>query len=97
MNRMTAIAIYVALTAWPGFSAYAQPTSTPDARPYQTHPAGEPVISLTHRDAGSLTLQAYSVPQPDGAMHLGSVVTRLEIECVLSGKCDVAERRRVTY
>jgi hypothetical protein len=55
------------------------------------------VISLTPRDAGSLTVQAYSVAQPDGGTHLGTVVMRLELECVLSGKCDAAERRRVSY
>ena len=97
MNRITAIAIYAALTVWPGVFAHAQPVLTPDAKPYQTHRAGEPVICCTHHDAGSRAEQAYSVPQPDGGMHLGSVVTRLEIECVLSGKCDAAERRRVSY
>ena len=97
MNRMTAIALYAALTAWSGFVAYAQPASSPDTRAYQSQPAGVPVISLTPRNAGSFTLQAYGVPQPEGATHPGSVVTRLELECVLSGKCDAVERRRVNY
>ena len=97
MNRMTAIALCAALIAWSGFVAYAQSASTADTRADQSQPAAVPVISLTPPDAGSLTVQAYSVAQPDGGTHLGAVVTRLELECVLSGKCDAAERRRVSY
>ena len=97
MNRITAVAIFSALIAWQGLVAYAQPALYPGARPDQIHRAGGPAISFTQRDAGSFTLQAYNVPQPEGAAHLGSVVTRLELECVLSGKCDAAERRRVNY
>jgi hypothetical protein len=95
MNRMTATAIYMALTAWPGLFAHAQPASTLDAKPYQTHRAGEPVIRCTHHDAGSRALQPCRVRQADEAMHLGSDVTRQEFECVLSAVCGVMERGRV--
>lgn len=95
MNRMTAIAIYIALTASPGMFAHAQPASTPDAKPFQTQRAGEPVIRCTNHDAGSRALQPCKAGRPDEATRLGSDVTRQEFECVLSGVCGVTDRARV--
>ncbi|MBI3527068.1 MAG: hypothetical protein HY067_03795 [Betaproteobacteria bacterium] len=95
MNRMTAIAIYSALTAWPGMFAHAQPVSTPDARPQQTQRAGESVIRCTHQEGGARGLQPCRVRQADEALRIGSNVTRQEFECVLSGVCGVDERARV--
>jgi hypothetical protein len=95
MNRMTAIAVYVALTACPGMFAHAQATSTLYAKPDQTQRAGESVIRCAHNDRGSHALQPCSARQSEEATRLGSDVTRQEIECVLSGVCGVAERGRV--
>ncbi len=96
MNRMTAIAIYIALTAAPGMFAHAQPASTPDATPQQSQRAGEHVIRCTHHDGGTRALQPCRVRQTNDALRLGSNVTRQELECVLSGVCGTADRARVS-
>ena len=95
MNRMTAIAIYIALTAYPGMFAHAQAISALGAKPYQTQSAGESVIRCTHNDRGSHAPQPCSARQAEEATRLGSDVTRQEIECVLSGVCGMTERGRV--
>ena len=94
MNRITAIVIYLALTASPGMLAHAQPASTQDAQPQQTRRNAEPLMRCTHHDAGSRTLQPCGVRQGNEVMHLGSDVTRQEIDCVLSGVCGMADRAR---
>ena len=96
MNRMTAIAIYIALTAWTGTIAHAQAASTPDLRAEQTQRAAESVIRCAHHDAGTPAVRPCGVRKADEAMRLGSDVTRQEFECVLSGKCGGADRGRVT-
>jgi hypothetical protein len=95
MNRMTASAIYVALTASPGLFAHAQPVSMPDAKSHQMQRAVEPLMRCTHRDVGSRALQPCSVRQADEAVHLGSDITRQDFDCVLSGVCGMADRARV--
>lgn len=97
MIRMTAIAIYLALAAWPGMSAHAQPASTTDAKPQQTQRAGEVVIRCAHQEGAVRGLQPCRVRQADEAMHLGSDVTRQEFECVMSGLCSVTDRGRVIH
>ena len=77
MNKMTAIAIYIALTASPGMFAHAQPASTQDIKPHQTQRAAEPVIRCTHNDAGSHALQPCRVHQSDEGLRLGSSVTQI--------------------
>ena len=95
MNRMTAIAIYIALTAAPGMFAHAQPASTPDAKPQQSQRAGEPVIRCTYQDGGTRALQPCRTFQNNDALRVGSNVTRQELECVLSGVCGTADRPRI--
>ena len=96
MNRMTAIAVYIALTAWTGLPAHAQAASTPGARASQTQRAAEPVIRCTHYyDALSRAAQPCGVRRADDAMRIGADVTRQEFECVLSGVCGVADRGRL--
>ena len=95
MNKMTAIAVYIALTASPGMFAHAQPASTQDIKPHQTQRAAEPVIRCTHQDDGARALQPCGVRQTNEALRLGANVTRQEFECVLSGVCGSAERARV--
>jgi hypothetical protein len=95
MNRMTAIAIFIALTSSTGMTAHAQPASAPDAGANQTQRAAEPVIRCTHHDAGSRAAQPCGVRQAGDAMRLGADVTRQEFECMLSGACGVADRARV--
>ena len=93
MNRMTATAILLALTAWPGLFAYAQLASALDAKPEQTHGIGAPVMRCAHHDAGSRALQ--SCGATGEAMRIGSNVTRQELDCVLSGVCGATERVRL--
>jgi hypothetical protein len=95
MNRVTAIAIYMALTASPGMFAHAQPAATPDVKSHPTQPAGESVIRCTHQDGGARAVQPCSVRKVYEAIRLGSNVTRQEIECRLSGNCGVDDRARV--
>ncbi len=95
MNRMTTIAIYIALTAAPGMLAHAQPASTSDAKSQQTQRAGDPVIHCTHSESGTRGLQPCRVRQADEALRIGSNVTRQDLECVLSGKCDAEDRARI--
>ncbi len=95
MNRMTAIAIVMALTVWPGLFAHAQPASTLDARPHQMHRAGKPVIHCAHNDAGPRAPQPCKVRQAGEAVRLGSDVTRQQFDCILSGVCGGGERGRV--
>ena len=96
MNRMTAIAVYIALTAWTGTIAHAQPASTPDAGANQTQRAAESAIRCAHHDAGARAVWPCGIRKADEAMRLGSDVTRQEFECVLSGKCGGVDRGRVT-
>lgn len=96
MNRMTAIATYIALTAWTGAIAHAQPVSTPDARDNQTRHAAESVIRCAHHDTGTRAVQPCGVRKADEAMRLGSEVTSQEFECILSGKCGMTDLGRVT-
>ena len=92
---MTAIAIYVVLTAPTGMSAPAQAASTPDARASQTQRPAEPVIRCTQRDALSRATQPCGARQADDAMRIGADITRQEFECMLSGVCGIADRARV--
>ncbi len=96
MNRMTAIAIYIALTAAPAMLAHALPASTPEAKSQQTQRAGEAVIRCTHQEGGARGLQPCRARQADEALRIGYNATRQEIECVLSGVCGVDERARVS-
>jgi len=96
MNRITAITIYIALTAAPGMFAQAQPASTRDAIPEQTQRAGERVIRCTYQEEGGVRgLLPCGVRQTDGALRIGSNVSREEFECRLSGNCGVDDRARV--
>ncbi len=96
MNRMTAIALYIALTAAPAMLAHAQPASFPDARSQQFQRIGEPVIRCTElADGGVRGLQPCGARQADEAMRIGSNVSRQELECRLSGNCGVDDRARV--
>jgi hypothetical protein len=95
MNRITAIAVYIALTASTGISAHAQTASIPDVRAGQTQRASEPVIRCTLRDAVSRATQPCAVQRTNEATRLGTDVTRQEFECVLSGNCGVADRGRL--
>jgi hypothetical protein len=95
MNKITATTLFMALLAWPGLFAHAQPASTLEAKPHQTHRAAEPIICCTHLDAGTGAQQPCKAQRANEAMRLGSDVTREEFECVLSGVCGVAERARV--
>jgi hypothetical protein len=95
MNQKTVAAILVALIAWPGMFAHAQPASTLAVKPFQTQGAAEPAVRCTNNDAGSRALLPCRARQPGETTHLGADVTRQEIECVLSGACGAAERARV--
>lgn len=95
MNRKTTAALLVALIAWPGLFAHAQPASTQGVKPYQTQPAAEPVVRCTVNDAGLHVLPPCGARQAGEAMRLGADVSRQEIDCVLSGVCAVAERARI--
>jgi hypothetical protein len=95
MNRITAIAIYIALTAAPGMLAYGQPYAAPDAKSQQSQRAGEPVIRCTHQEGDSRGVQPCRVRQADEVLRIGSNVSRQEFECRLSGNCGVDDRARV--
>jgi hypothetical protein len=95
MNRITAIAVYIALTAAPGMSAYGQPASAPEAKSQQTQRAAEPVIRCTHREGDTRGVQPCRTRQADEALRIGSNVSRQEFECRLSGNCGVDDRARV--
>ena len=94
MNRITAIALYMTLTAVTGMSAHAQPASSPGAKTYQTQRV-QPVIRCAHLDSGSQALQPCRARRATEATHLGHAMTRQEFECVLSGVCGVTDRTQV--
>ena len=96
MKRITAIAVYMALIAAPGMSAYGQPVSAPEAKSQQTQGTAEPVIRCTHREGDSRGLQPCRGRQSDEKLRIGSNVSRQELECRLSGNCGVDDRARVT-
>ena len=95
MNRMTATAIVMAFTVWPGLFAHAQPASTLDAGPHPIHRAGGGVIHCAHHDAGPRTPQPCNGRQTGEALRLGSDVSRQQFDCILSGVCGGGERGRV--
>lgn len=95
MNRITAIAVYMALTAAPGMSAYGQPVSASEAKSQQTQGTAEPVIRCTHREGDTRGLQPCRGRQADEALRIGSNISRQEFECRLSGNCGVDDRARV--
>ena len=95
MNRITAIAVYMALTAAPGMSAYGQPTSASEVNSRQTQGTAEPVIRCTHREGDTRGLQPCRGRRADGALRIGSNVSRQELECRLSGNCGVDDRARL--
>lgn len=97
MDKLTVPCMLLVLLAGTGTLAHAQPAATLDARPAQAQQVVEPVIYCTRQDAATALPQACEGRQPDAVTHPGSIVTRLEIECVLSGKCEVAERSRIHY
>lgn len=97
MDKLTAFCTFLVMLAGTGDLALAQPAATLDARPAQAQQVVEPVIYCTRQDAATALPQACEGRQPDAVTHPGSIVTRLEIECVLSGKCEVAERSRIHY
>ncbi len=97
MNRLTVPCIFVLLLAGTGVIAHAQPAANLDAQPSHAHPIAEPVIYCTQQTAATALPQACEVRQPDAVTHPASIVTRREIECVLSGKCEVAERSRIHF
>jgi hypothetical protein len=94
MNRITAIALYVMLTAAPGMSAYAQSAAMPDAKSPQMQRASDRLIHCTHHADGPQAQQPCNARRADEATRIGSDVTRQELECVLSGVCSVGERGR---
>ena len=95
MNRITAIAVYLALTVAPGMSAYGQPVSASEAKSQQTQGTAEPVIRCTHREGDTRGVQPCRGRQADEALRIGSNVSRQELECRLSGNCGVDDRARV--
>ena len=95
MNRMTAIAIYLALTASTGVSVHVQAASTADTGARQTQRAAESVIRCTQRDDVSRAAQPCGVRQAGDAVRLGADVTRQEFDCILSGNCGVPDRGRL--
>lgn len=95
MNRITAIALHVVLTASIGMAAQAQAASTHDAKAKPSQRAAEPLIICTQRDAVSRAAQPCRVRRADDAMRLGADITRQEFECVVSGNCGVADRGRI--
>ena len=95
MNRISAIAVYMSLTAAPGMSAYGQPVSASEAKSQQTQGAAEPVIRCTHREGDTRGLQPCRGRQADEALRIGSNISRQEFECRLSGNCGVDDRARV--
>ena len=94
MNRMTAIAICIALTALTGTIAHAQPASTRDAAGNQARGAADAVIHCAQNDAVSRAAQPCGVRRAGDALRLGADVTRQEFECMLSGMCGVTDRGR---
>jgi hypothetical protein len=97
MNRSTAFCIVLVLLAGTGILAHAQPVTTLDTRPARAQPVMGPAIYCARQAAPSTLPQACEIRQPYAVTHPGSIVTHLEIECVLSGKCEVAERNRIHY
>lgn len=95
MNRITAIAVYIALTTAPGMSAYGQPVSASEAKSHQTQGTAEPVIRCTHREGDTRGVQPCRGRQTDETLRIGSNVSRQEFECRLSGNCGVDDRARV--
>lgn len=95
MNRITAIAVVMALTTAPGMSAYGQPTSASEANSRQTQGTAEPVIRCTHREGDTRGLQPCRGRQADEKLRIGSNVSRQELECRLSGNCGVDDRARL--
>jgi hypothetical protein len=95
MNRIAAIALYTALTAAPGMSAYGQPASAPEAKSQQTQRAAEQVIHCSNREGDGRDVQPCRARQADEVLRIGTNVSRQEIECRLSGNCGVDDRARV--
>ena len=88
MNRVIATALYMVLIAMPGAFAQATPVAGQAANASQAPGAAEP-------DAGSIAPHSRATRHSGAPIHLGSNVTRQEMECLLSGVCAEGEKARV--
>ena len=96
MNKTTTACLAIALVVWPGVFVHARPVVTESDRSNQYQRAAEPVILCSHQDSATRTLQPCAEPGTDAAIRVASDLTRQQVECVLSGKCEAAERGRVS-
>lgn len=95
MNKMTAIALCVVLSACMALTAQAQQAGATDAKPAQMQRHIEPSVHCTANDSGIGATQPCGTRAGE-AQRLGSDSTRQEFECVMSGVCSATDRGRAS-
>ncbi len=94
MNKMTAVALCIALNASVALNAQAQQGAATDVKPAPMQPRVEPAVHCTASSNGVGAMQPCGIRAGE-TLRLGSDSTRQEFECVMSGVCSATDRGRV--